>query len=218
MPRSQGFVAFFWKLAPSYSEPLSTLDKVHAKLRITNYVLTSGLERNSIPCMKRTHSLVLAQLAAVLLFASSRANSAALPNNLLYASTTATQSYTTSIGPIPISGLTLTLPAASAAYNTAIVTLNMPNLFLRAPASATTIMSAELQIVAPEALGGFVAAIGSIGCDTAKISKSGIKPLTIVLKVPLGPATQPVEAEWATTDNTVTTEFDASISAVLGRE
>jgi hypothetical protein len=168
--------------------------------------------------MKQKHFLVLVQLAVISLFATSRVNAAELPNNLLYASTTATQSYTTFIGPIPISGLSLTLPAASTAYNTAIVTLNMPNLFLSNPASDTTKMSAEFEIVAPEAPGGFVAANGTIGCDTAKIGTSAVKPLTIVLKVPLGPTGQPVEAEWAAADNTVTTQYYASISAVLGRE
>jgi hypothetical protein len=45
-----------------------------------------------------------------------------------------------------------------------------------------------------------------------------MKPLTIVLKVPLGTTSQPAEAEWSSNDGTVNTEEFASISAILVRE
>jgi hypothetical protein len=135
----------------------------------------------------------------------------------LYAQTTTTQSYTTFIGPIPIDGLSLNLPAATTAYNAAIVTLNLPNLTLSQPTSKTEKMAAQFQIVAPFSPAGLVIAIGAIGCDTVGINNSGTKPLTIVLEVPLGSASQAVEGEWSSTGGTVTTQTFASISAILVR-
>jgi hypothetical protein len=134
----------------------------------------------------------------------------------LYAQTT-TQSYTTFIGPIPIDGLSLNLPVATTAYNAAIVTLNLPNLTLSQPTSKTEKMAAQFQIVAPFSPAGLVSASGAIGCDTVGINNSGTKPLTIVLEVPLGTTSQPVEGEWSSTGGTVTTETFASISAILVR-
>ena len=135
----------------------------------------------------------------------------------LYAQTTATQSYTTFVGPIPIDGLSLNLPAATAAFNAAIVTLSMPNLRLTNPTSKTEPMSAEIQVVAPFSPAGVVSAFGGIGCDTTGVAISGLKPLTIVIEVPLGTMTQPVEGEWDSTAGTVSTEQFASISAILVR-
>jgi hypothetical protein len=139
-----------------------------------------------------------------------------------YASTTATQSYGAFIGPVPIAGLTITLPAASASFNTAVITLNMPNLFLSQP-TAANVMAATLQIVAPASSAGPVVATGEIGCDNADILTSGPKPFTIVAKVPLSGVLQIVEAEWfsnppATGIVTVTTQTFASLSAIMVRE
>lgn len=168
--------------------------------------------------MEQNKHAILARLAAGVLFALCAANAANLPANSEYAATTATQSYSTFVGPIPINGLSLTLPQSTAAYNTAIVTLSMPNLFLSVPTSETLAMSAEISMVAPFAPGGLVSAVGGIGCDSPKIVLSGKKPITIVLSVPLGTTTQPVEAEWSSTAGTVTTESFASISAILVRQ
>jgi hypothetical protein len=165
---------------------------------------------------RRSHASL--KLAAMAILAASAAHAADLPNNAVYASTTATLSYTTFVGPIPIDGLSITLPAASQAYNTAIVTLSMPNLYLSAPTSTTEAMSAEIQVVAPFSPAGVVSAFGGIGCDTPKVTTSGKKPITIVIEVPLGTTSQPAEAEWDSTNGTVTTDRFASISAVLVRE
>ena len=59
-----------------------------------------------------------------------------------YAETTTTQSYSTFIGPIPISGLSFTIPAASTRFNAALVTLSLPNLFLSDNTSKTIPMAA----------------------------------------------------------------------------
>ncbi len=163
-------------------------------------------------------SSFLVSTAAVAVFAVSIVSGAEVPANSLYVSTDADLSYTTFVGPIPVGNLSLTLPASSALYNTAIVTLNMPNLYLSNPTSETATMSAEISIVAPFAPGGLVAAVGGIGCDAPKVATSGKKPITIVLKVPLGSSSQYAEAEWDSTNGTVNTDTFASISAILVRE
>jgi hypothetical protein len=127
-------------------------------------------------------------------------------------------SYSTFVGPIPIDGLSITLPPANTLFNTAIVTLSMPNLYLSAPTSGTEPMAANFEIVAPFAPGGLVSASGGIGCDTAHVTTSGMKPITIVLKVPLGTTSQPAEAEWSSVNGTVTTQEFASISAILVKD
>lgn len=163
------------------------------------------------------HSRLL-QLAACTLVMLSAATAADLAPNALYAAITNTQSYSTFVGPIPIDGLSVNLPAASGLYNAAIVTLSMPNLNLSAPSSESVQMSAQLELIAPFSPDGIIQGFGSIGCDTTRVTTSGMKPLTIVLKVPLGTTAQPVEAEWSALDNTVTTQDFASISAILIRE
>jgi hypothetical protein len=158
------------------------------------------------------------RFAAIAVLAISAASGASLPANSVYASTSAALSYSTFVGPIPIDGLSITLPAATAEYNAAIVTLSMPNLYFTNPTSKTIPMSANLQIVAPFAPGGIVSAVGGVGCDSPNVTFSAMKPLTIVLKVPLGTTSQPAEAEWSSNDGTVNTEEFASISAILVRE
>jgi hypothetical protein len=136
-----------------------------------------------------------------------------------YAETTATLSYTTEIGPIPIPGLTFMVPAESKDFNAAVITLSMPNLFLSQQTSKTVPMAATLQIVAPFASSGPVPGFGGIGCDSPDITLSGTKPLTIVTKIPLGAVAQPVEAEWFSNGtSTVNTQIFASLSAILVKE
>lgn len=159
----------------------------------------------------RIMTLSLAALAAT--------SSVCAAGDFFYAEITSTQSYSTFIGPIPINGLSINLPASSTHFNAAVVTLNMPNLFLSNNTSKTTPMAATLQIVAPFSPSGVLIASGGIGCDTVNVVTSGLKPLTMVLKVPLGTTTQPVEAEWDSNGtSTVTTQTFASISAILVKE
>jgi hypothetical protein len=160
---------------------------------------------------------VSAQLAILACLALTAAAPLFAAENFLYADTTATLSYTTFVGPTPIPGLELSLPAASTAFNTAVVTLNMPNLYLNEPTSKTP-MSAILQLVAPSTPQGLLSVTGSIGCDTSGISTSGTKPITIVIAVPLGTVSQTVTAEWASNgSSTVNTTTFASLSAILVR-
>jgi hypothetical protein len=135
-----------------------------------------------------------------------------------YAQTTATQSYSTFVGSIPVTGLSLTLPAASKDFNAALVTLNMPNLTLSNPTSQGAALGATIQVVAPFAPGGFVSATATIGCDTCT-RVPGTQDATIVVKVPLGTTSQLAEAEWSSNGScTVTTQAFASISAILVKE
>ena len=158
---------------------------------------------------------VSAQIAILACLALTAASPLCAAANFLSAETTAPLSYTTFVGLTPIPGLSLDLPAASTAYNTAVVTLSMPNLYLNQPTSNIP-MSATLELVAPFAPRGLVSATGGIGCDTSGISNSAPKPITIVVAVPLGSASQPVTAEWAGNgSSTVNTNFHASLSAVL---
>jgi len=166
----------------------------------------------------KQHLNSISCIAALVVFPLSVANAADLAANSAYAAITTTQSYTTFVGPTPIDGLLVNLPPASAAYNTAIVTLSMPNLYLSMPTSTTSPMSAAIQLVAPFAPGGVVSAYGGIGCDNARVSTSGKKPITIVISVPLGTAGQFAEGEWDSTNGTVTTDTFASISAMLVRQ
>ena len=162
---------------------------------------------------------VLVQISVLTVVALASTAQPCVAGDFLYVSTTNTWSYTTYIGPIPIPGLFLTLPAASRYFNTAVVTLNMPNLFLSEPTSKTIPMAASFSVVAPFAPGGLVSAEGGIGCDSPNVLVSGLKPLTIVMRVPLSTATQQVEAEWASNGtSTVTTRTFASLSAILVRE
>jgi hypothetical protein len=140
-------------------------------------------------------------------------------SNSVYVETRATLSQTGDTGPLPIPGLSIVLPIATAAYNTAIVTLNMPNLYLTHVSSQFP-MSAEVQVMSIFSPVGFLFAEGQIGCDTKGINISSKKPLTIVLEIPLSSGgTQNVETEWfSTSGDTVSTDTFASLSAVLVRK
>ena len=133
--------------------------------------------------------------------------------NGFYRETTTTQSYSTFIGPIPISGLSFTIPAASSRFNAALVTLSLPNLFLSDNTGKTIPMAATFQIVGT-GIDGTTVASGGIGCDNVNVTTSGIKPFSMTLLVPLNGDTQTVMAEWASNGtSTVTTQTFASISA-----
>jgi hypothetical protein len=169
--------------------------------------------------MKTNRKLyVSAQLAMVACLALTAASPLVAADNFLYADTTAVLSYTTFVGLTPIPGLSLNLPAASKEFNTAVVTLNMPNLYMNHP-TAKTPMSATFQVVAPMAPTGLLTATGEIGCDTIGIATSAKKVMTIVVAVPLGTAAQSVMAEWASNgSSTVNTDTFASLSAILVRQ
>jgi hypothetical protein len=178
----------------------------------------SGLLERKLTMKTNRKLYVYAQLAIIACLALTAASPLFAAENFLYADTTAALSYSTFVGMTPIPGLSLTLPAANAVYNTAVVTLNMPNLYLNQPTSKTP-MSAVLQLVAPFTPQGLLSVTGSIGCDTSGIGTSATKPITIVVAVPLGSISQLVEAEWASNgSSTVNTNTFASLSAILVRQ
>jgi|HubBroStandDraft_1064217.scaffolds.fasta_scaffold01016_21 hypothetical protein len=161
---------------------------------------------------------VVARLSlAVSLAAASTASLRAA--EFFYAQTTATQSYSTFVGPIPIGGLAFVVPPASKDFNAAVITLNLPNLTLSDPTTTGAILGATLQLVAPFSSAGPVVATATIGgCDKCT-SVPGTQGVTIVAKIPLSTVSEPVEAEWESNGNcTVTTQSFASISAILVKE
>jgi hypothetical protein len=111
----------------------------------------------------KTNALARISLAVSLALTSAALLSAA---DSFYAQTTATQSYSTYIGGIPITGLSFTVPAASKDFNAALVTLNMPNLTLSDPTTPGAALAATLQIIAPFSPTGVSTATATIGCDT----------------------------------------------------
>jgi hypothetical protein len=166
----------------------------------------------------KTNRKVRMQLILMLFAVLTSTASVCAAGDFLYVSTTDTLSYSTYVGQTPIPGLSLTLPAAGKYFNTAVVTLNMPNLFLSEPTSQTIPMAATISITAPSAPGGILVVNGGIGCDSTDVLRSGLKPITIVAKVPLSATSQQVEAEWADVGSTVTTQTYASLSAILVKE
>jgi hypothetical protein len=173
--------------------------------------------QNELDTMMKSNPHVPARIA--MLVAALLATPLACPAaDAFYAQTTTTQSYSTYIGPIPISGLSFTIPAASTRFNAALVTLSLPNLFLSDNTSKTTPMAATFQIVGT-GLDGTTVGNGGIGCDNVNVATSGIKPFSMTLLVPLNGDTQMVMAEWASNGtSTVTTQTFASISAILVKQ
>ena len=133
--------------------------------------------------------------------------------DFVYAQTTETLSFS-GFPLIPITGLSINLPAASERYNTAVVTLNMPNLYVT---NTCTSNSAVITLVG-DTPAGVVFGYANVGCDTP-VAASGPKGTTIVLKVALGTTGAAAFADWQTTgSSTINTSTFASISAILVRE
>ena len=133
--------------------------------------------------------------------------------NELYAVTTASLS-TKSATLAPIRGLSFRLPAASAQHDTAIVTLDMPNVNLTDFFRAST-LSGQAAIV----VDGVAVGTGQISYNVDnnnKVRATGNKPITVVVEVPLTTSTQTVEAEWSAGSGNVMHLFTfASLSADL---
>ncbi len=135
-----------------------------------------------------------------------------------YAQTTVPQS-ASSPAPVPIGGLLLNLRAATKDFNTAVVTLNLPNLTLGEPVTKGALLGATFQIVAPFSPSGPVVAAAVIGGCATCTSIPGAQGMTIVAKVPLNTSSQLVEGEWGSNGNcTVSTQTFASISALLVKD
>jgi hypothetical protein len=150
----------------------------------------------------RTHH-VYARTVLVAVFALAfGAKTRAAEVNFLYAQTTSAQCSTNCFPNVPIDGLSFTLPAATRTFNAAVVTLNMPNLTLSAGGLADVSVLSQ---------------INGAGFASAAINNT-YTPLTIVVKVSLKRTTQPIAAEWVTSNGaTMSTQF-SSISAILVKD
>ena len=150
----------------------------------------------------RTHH-VYARTVLVAVFALAfGAKTRAAEVNFLYAQTTSAQCSTNCFPNVPIDGLSFTLPAATRTFNAAVVTLNMPNLTLSAGGLADVSVLSQIN--------GAVFASAAIN--------NTYTPLTIVVKVSLKRTTQPIAAEWVTSNGaTMSTQF-SSISAILVKD
>jgi hypothetical protein len=159
--------------------------------------------------MKRT---IFAQLAALAVFALTLTGSLHAQNagSLVYAQTTA-QLSTSSQTALPITGLSLTLPAATKAYNTALVTLDMPNLYVSGTAIGGT-LAGGIGIL----LSGVTdIATSGISCDTLTTGSCN-RSSTIVVEVSLLDGIQSIEAVWNGANSaTINTSTFASLSALL---
>jgi hypothetical protein len=132
---------------------------------------------------------VFTQIALVAFLALTTNSLFAQSQNLIYVETTETLS-TTSQTPLPITGLSLTLPAVSTKYNAALVTLDMPNWFFNG--TAVGHLAGQLSIV----VGENTVATATGSCDTLSRGGSGAKATTLVVRVGLISNTQNVEAVW----------------------
>jgi hypothetical protein len=127
-----------------------------------------------------------------------------------YAQTTAALNSNSST-PLAITGLSIILPAAVKGRTEALVTLNMPNLYLGGTPNGGT-RGAQVYVH----VDGVSVAQGQISDDNTTPTGDGRKPLTIVVKVPLRSTQQTVEAEWnGVRSSTILTDTFASLSAVL---
>jgi len=117
---------------------------------------------------------------------------------------------TTSETPVPISGLTISLPAATTLRG-ALITLNMPNLFLEGISKGGTKGGNIFLFV-----DNVQVAEGQFSDDNTVPPGDGRKPMAIVVKVPLGTHPQTVEARWDAVRNSICfTDTFASLSAIL---
>jgi hypothetical protein len=153
----------------------------------------------------------LAQIALLAILSLTATTTLSAQGNFLYAVTTASLS-TDSATPVPIPGLTFTLPAASSSYSSALVTLNLPDLY--GSTSGSGWPAGEAYIAA----NGSIVATGQVSTDSFPGSDSGTRTLTVTVKVPLTSSTQTVEAEWNAVNSygsQINLNTFASLSAIL---
>jgi hypothetical protein len=156
--------------------------------------------------------LVLATLAMTT--TTTIAQEAAAGASSLYVETTgAISSNAPALVAVP--GLSLTLPPASRSAKFALITLNMPNLFLTGGTPGQTLGS----VVALSVNGTLVAvgqASGDVVVGAAGAMNDGRKPVDVVVKVPLGTTSGSLTAVWGGARNTiVNSDTFASMSVLL---
>jgi hypothetical protein len=130
---------------------------------------------------------------------------------ILYTSSTGSFSTTSETQTFIGGNLELTLPPASAGTNNALVTLDLPNLYLSG--GSTSVPGAIVYVT----INNVPVATGMISTEApVNGQNSGRKPMTIVVSVPLTNAFQNLSAQWeAVRGATVHTDTFASLSALL---
>ena len=134
--------------------------------------------------------IAFAQIALLAFLALSATGSLFAQQNVFYAHTTNTIN-TNSTSFVAIPGLSFTLPAASTTYNAAVVTVDMPNLYLSG-ISPNGNLGGDVGISA----NGAIVAQGSISSDTLSSGVTGRNPMTVVALVSLASNPRTVEAVW----------------------
>ena len=113
--------------------------------------------------------------------------------------------------PIPVPALVITLPAEAPTQKEALITLDMPNLFLGGKAVGGTLGGQVAVFV-----DGTSVAAGQISDDSAALPGDGRKTVVLVVKVPLRSFQQTVEAKWnGVRGSSIATDTFASLSATL---
>ncbi len=161
--------------------------------------------------------IAYARLALVAVLALTITGSLFAYVSTLYASTTTAES-TNSQTPVPISGLSFTLPVKNGTnFNYAVITLDMPNLYLSGTPTTDTALAGEVSVLVS---GTTTIAAGKISADIEGPGKlsgdTGRKPMTIVVKIPLISVTQTVQAQWNGVNGaTIQSDTFASLFALL---
>ena len=113
--------------------------------------------------------------------------------------------------PIPVPALVITLPAEAPTQKEALITLDMPNLFLGGTAVGGT-RGGQVAVF----VDGTSVAAGQISDDNAALPGDGRKTVVLVVKVPLRSFQQTVEAKWnGVRGSSIATDTFASLSATL---
>ena len=113
--------------------------------------------------------------------------------------------------PIPVPALVITLPAEAPTQKEALITLDMPNLFLGGKAVGGTLGGQVAVFV-----DGTSVAAGQISDDSAALPGDGRKTVVLVVKVPLRSFQQTIEAKWnGVRGSSIATDTFASLSATL---
>jgi len=158
--------------------------------------------------------MIFAQLALAAVFALTLAASLQAQVSDLYVSTIATEA-TGSQTAVAINGLSFDLPAATATQQWALVTLNMPDLYLKGTPSSGA-LGGEVSLVLS---GVTTVATGQISADVVGAGTTGRKPMTIVVKISLLPGIQSVAAYWnGVRGSQIHSDTFASLSAILTQD
>src|SRR5262249_407922 len=110
---------------------------------------------------------------------------------------------------LPISGLNLTLPAASSGAKTALIILDLPNPYAKGTNFPGALFGIGIN-------GTILAPLASFTSDLKNPESPGRKPTTLVVRVTLNGLPQSVQAFWQPVRNsTVVIDSPATMSAII---